>query len=135
MSKEKNDWYQSPTIYNEIATLTDDVEFDSIKDIEAEFLVPILTPTIDTSNGDAVTTQSPAPSTRNHSNSSINASTYETSNNVILTIPRYILYQFYDPFQEEYTIPKGTKFIVSSVGGEVKVSKMRIIGLYSLPEE
>ena len=54
-------------------------------------------------------------------------SEYVSSNYITLVIPKYILLQF----AYETTIPAGTEFILTSIGGQMKVEYYRIIGVYT----
>lgn len=129
-----SNWYDNPQITAEIATLTKDIIFYQVEDIQAEFLLRILSPTMDTSSGDASNVQTKAPSTRSQVAHKLDAKDYITANNIVITIPKYIVYEFYDPFLQRNLIPKETQFIVSSIGAELEVDKIRITGYYKMGE-
>ena len=133
-SKKLEDWYQNPQILCELVTTTEEKEFLKPEDIEVECVVPILTPTMDTSEGFAETTEMSSPSTWNISGGELETKEYESSNCLVLVVPRYIVYQFYDPFKKHNVIPKGTKFIISSLGGKLEVANIRITGFFEAGE-
>ena len=129
MSNNSQDWYQNPQVYSEIAITAEEIKFKSPKDIEVKCFIPVLTPTMDFSEFEIEAGES------TFRGDSGNAAMNSSINYVTLVIPRYIVYQFFDPFKKKNKIPKKTKFIVTSVGGEVRASKMRIIGFYDIGEE
>ena len=99
------------------------------KDIEAKFYIKILSPLINIDN--VSDKQKNQISTFRHSGSTLNTDSYNSSNFITLTIPKYILLNFVD------VIPKGTEFIMAcvgglaSTGGSMEIEKMRIIGIYN----
>ena len=108
--------------------------------IKGKFSIPILVPSI-VDIGDAVDKDSSKPRQTGFKGSKPVASSYQKSNYVELTIPRYMLYQFIgsnkvtvdSKTKSAYcTIPKGTEMIVVSPGSRQDISKFRIIGLYSV---
>ena len=97
--------------------------FNEYHDVEGKFYLPIMTPLVDKSS--AVNTRRSAPSTKTHKGSTLNTSSYNTSNYITLTIPKYIVLNFTD------RIPAGTEFIVVSIGDSLNIKDMRIIGIYT----
>lgn len=93
------------------------------KDITGKFFLNIMTPLVD--KGSASKRGESAPSTRGHCGDSLTTTNYSSSNYISLVIPKYILLNFIG------SIPKGTEFIVASIGGSVEIEDMRIIGIYS----
>ncbi len=109
--------------------------YNEIKNIDAKFFIPVLMPTIN-NNGTEIKINNRAPRTTGFVNS-INSLSYESTNYVILTIPKYIVFQFLDLKNEtkgvkDPIIPKGTEFLVASVGADICLDQFRIIGLYTL---
>lgn len=136
-----DNFYEQKTFPSiELIELAEDVSFSSIHDINAKFYMKLMTPNIDTSkiienkNGK-----------------------YQESNYIILPIPGYLLLSFMKPSlgkvvttdqtqaqndkyvfvfdSNTYTIPKGTKFLAELIGGELKISKICIVGIYNNPYE
>ncbi len=136
-----DNFYEQKTFTSiELIELAEDVSFSSIHDINAKFYMKLMTPNIDTSkiienkNGK-----------------------YQESNYIILPIPGYMLLSFMKPSlgkvvttdetqaqndkyvfvfdSNTYTIPKGTKFLAELIGGELKISKICIVGIYNNPYE
>lgn len=131
-----SNWYDNPTVSAERAVLAQKVIFTVPKDIQAEFLVPILTPTNqDSLVGASNNVETRAPSTRSQKINQLDAQDYISSNSVVLTIPKYIVKEFFDEFAVQSTIPKGTEFIITCIGGKTKAMEMRIVGYYQLGEE
>lgn len=95
--------------------------------IVGKFFLTIMTPLV--SKGLPNTTSCPAPSKFGHRGQNLNVKSYKSSNYIELTIPKYIIYNF------RKLIPKGTEFIVASVGGSTDPNDMRIIGLWTIVEE
>lgn len=93
-------------------------------DVVGKFFLTIMTPLID--KGEAVEAKKTAPSTRGHKGQGLPTNSYTSSNFISLTIPKYIVLNFKD------VIPKGTEFIVASVGGSIELEDLRIVGLYTL---
>lgn len=93
-------------------------------DMIGRFYLNIMTPLLDKS--ESKTENKTAPSTRGHKGSKLNTTNYVSTNYVSLVVPKYILLNFTGK------VPKGTEFIVASVGGSLDVEDMRIIGIYSL---
>ncbi len=109
--------------------------YNEIKNIDAKFFIPVLMPTIN-NNGTEIKVNNRAPKTTGFVNS-INSLSYESSNCVTLTIPKYMIFQFLDLKNEtkgvkDPIIPKGTEFLVASVGADICLDQFRIIGLYTL---
>ena len=109
--------------------------YNEIKNIDAKFFIPVLMPTIN-NTGTEIKVNNRAPRTTGFVNS-INSLSYESSNCVTLTIPKYIIFQFLDLKNEtkgvkDPIIPKGTEFLVASVGADICLDQFRIIGLYTL---
>lgn len=92
------------------------------KDIEGKFYIYIMTPIIDKDEAKEQTKKSP--STKGHTGDELTTSSYTSSNYVTLKIPKYILLNF------SGKIPKGTEFIIVSIGGSMDLSNIRIIGVY-----
>lgn len=131
-----SNWYDNPNIVSERIILTKDIIFTVPKDIQAEFLVPILTPTMDTTSGNAENREVRPPSTRSQNKvNKVSVEKYTSSNCIILTIPKYIVAEFFDEFLLQNYIPKGTIFIMSSIGESLKIDNMRITGYFKLGEE
>lgn len=136
-----DNFYEQETFPSiELIELAEDVSFSSIHDINAKFFMKLMTPNIDTSkiienkNGK-----------------------YQESNYIILPIPGYMLLSFMKPSlgkvvttdetqaqndkyvfvfdSNTYTIPKGTKFLVELIGGDLTISKICIVGIYNNPYE
>ncbi len=109
--------------------------YNEIKNIDAKFFIPVLMPTIN-NTGSEIKVNNRAPRTTGFVNP-INSLSYESSNCVVLTIPKYIIFQFLDLKNEtkgikDPIIPKGTEFLVASVGADICLDQFRIIGLYTL---
>lgn len=93
-------------------------------DIKAKFFMPVMTPMKDQEK--VVEEDNTSPSSKGQlGESSLQTDGYSTSNCIELVIPKYILLEFVG------TIPQGTEFLMASVGGNLNVSDMRIVGLYS----
>jgi hypothetical protein len=134
MSKNNNPYEQSIFSTIERAILAEDVKFTKIKNLIGKFYIKVMTPTVDTTN---VTLRS--------------AKNITNKNYITLVIPAYMLLPFMKPTIETitymksekasakktimsfktttFTIPKGTKFLVEALGGEVEADKFHIIGL------
>ena len=126
-------WYNNPTVSTEMAILADDIKFNYIQDIEAEFILPVFTPTIDTSAGNAMYAKMRAPSMKSQKGrNTITASEYTANNTLTLKIPAYIVQHFFNPFYGICYIPKGTKFTVSGLGQKTDADKIRITGFYKV---
>ena len=93
-------------------------------DTMGKFYLNVMTPLLDKQESKMETKS--APSTRGHKGSSLNTRSYTSTNYVNLVVPKYILLNFTG------RVPKGTEFIVASIGGSLDVEDMRIIGIYSL---
>ena len=93
-------------------------------DTIGKFYLNVMTPLLDKQESKMETKS--APSTRGHKGSSLNTRSYTSTNYVNLVVPKYILLNFTG------RVPKGTEFIVASIGGSLDVEDMRIIGIYSL---
>lgn len=97
------------------------------QDTMGKFYLPIMTPLVDKAEtNDKLTV---APSTRQHRGSNLRTQSYNTTNFISLVIPKYILLNFKDK------VPKGTEFIIASIGSSLDIDDMRIIGIYSLITE
>ena len=125
-----NNIFEDKSIITERVKLVEDIKLpesvSEYKNISAKFYFNIFTPLVDKSK---VNSQfKSAPSTNKYSNNSIATSDYQQSNYIILTIPKYMLYQF------DNIIPKDTEFIITCIG-EFKIEHFRIIGIYTLEEE
>ena len=115
--------------------------WDSLKNVQGKFKIPVLMPTT-TSESEPLDKDARAPRKSGFKGTAtMVTSSYQTSNYVSLTIPKYMLYQFIgstkmtidNKTKTAYcTIPAGTIFLISSYGGHQDLSKMRIIGLYTL---
>ena len=95
--------------------------FNMYKDTLGKFYLPIMTPLIDKNGAKSTKTNS-----RGGNNLNVSSSAKST-NYVELYIPKYILLNF------RGTIPKGTEFIVASIGGSIEIENMRIIGIFTMP--
>ena len=109
--------------------------YNEIKNIDAKFILPVLMTNI-SNNGQEVNTANRAPKTTGFVGN-IRSLSYDSSNTIKLTIPKYIVMQFLDQKNEikgkqDPKIPKGTEFLVACVGGTMDLDQMRIIGLYTL---
>ena len=109
--------------------------YNEMKNIEANFCIPILTPTLGKS--DNQNERKTAPSKTGFKGDHIESKSYTYSNSVKLTIPKYILFQFLDNKTEiekvkDPFIPKGTEFIICAIGGIGRMENIRIIGLFTL---
>lgn len=92
------------------------------KDITAKFYINIMTPMVDKKSTYSVNSNSPI--MRGHNN--LETGKYKSTNYIKLTIPKYILLNF------TKTIPKGTEFLIASVGGSIDLEDIRIIGIYEV---
>jgi len=99
--------------------------FNMYKDTLGKFFLPIMTPLVDKES--AKTGKGSTGSSRGNKGNLNTASTAKSSNYVELYIPKYILMNF------RGTIPKGTEFIVASIGGSIEIEDMRIIGIFTMP--
>ena len=128
-------FYESGSFpYIEKVELAEDIVFDIISNITAKFYFKLMSPTQDTTelidkkeNG------------------------YTKTNYIYLTIPAYILLTFVDPMpiiynadnninllsftKKQYTIKKGTQFLVEFVGGYGLLDYLNIIGVSLSDEE
>lgn len=112
--------------------------YNEIKNVDAKFYIPILM-TLMNNNGTEVKTANRAPKTTGFVGN-IKANSFNSSNCVTLTIPKYIVLQFLDHKNEKIgvsdpIIPKGTEFLIACVRGNMDIEQMRIIGLYTLTYE
>lgn len=92
--------------------------------MKGKFYLPILTPLVDKTDTSNRTGKSP--SIKGSGRESLSTSNYSTSNYLTLTIPKYIVLQF------RSKIPKGTEFLIAIQGGEIKLDRIRIVGLYTI---
>lgn len=99
-----------------------------LQNLTGKFYVPILTPSVD--YGDANDKDNISPNKAGFK-SNIRSKAYTTSNFIELTIPKYLLYQFIGNSKDgqNYLIPKGTVFLIASIGGLSKLEKIKIIGI------
>lgn len=129
-SDEYDDRYRSSELNNEYK-----LAYAELKNITAKFYIPVLMAGVDNSKTE-VTTNNRSPKTTGFKGGKINSLPYESSNCLKLTIPKYIILQFFDiKDNEDKTppiIPKGTEFLICGVGGSTRNEHMRIIGLYTL---
>lgn len=109
--------------------------YNELKNIEASFYIPILTPTMDKSSNKEE--RKAAPRKNGFKGENIESKPYTVSNSVKLIIPKYILFQFLDQKNEienvkDPIIPKGTEFLIAAVGGIGRLENIRIIGLFTV---
>lgn len=114
----------------ERAILEEDIIFTSLDNLVGKFYIPSMMPSVDISEGVKLQTNGK----------------YQTSNYVCLTIPAYIVMQFILPSltninttdttinlefskNTEYTIPKGTEFLIEFIGGFMAIDKTCIVGV------
>ena len=95
------------------------------KDTLGKFFLPIMTPMLDKNS--IREAQKISPSTRGHKGNPLTTESCRSTNYISLYIPKYILLNFINK------VPKGTEFIIASVGGSIEIEDMRIIGIYTLP--
>lgn len=130
VGEDYQDKYKAAELNNEYV-----LAYNELKNIDAQFYIPILTPTVSkTSNIDS---KKSAPSKNGFKGDHIESKAYTYSNTIKLTIPKYILFQFLDNKNEimgtkDPYIPKGTEFIICAIGGLGYMDNIRIIGLYTL---
>ena len=111
--------------------------YNEFKNIDAKFYVPVLMAGLKSAdNMKEVSTKNRAPRTTGFIGN-INSQPYTSSNCITLTIPKYLLFQFLDQKNEiegskDPFIPKGTEFLITSVGGMMDLDLIRIIGIYTL---
>lgn len=93
-------------------------------DMKGKFKITILNP-LDENIDSPVDNIKGSNTVRNIINKDCNiaVSSFEETNYVTLNIPKYILLNFINK------VPKGTKFIVGSLGGSTDVEDIRIIGV------
>lgn len=125
-------FYDRPELkYSERVILAEDLELpdpsldgynplSDFTDMNAKFYLPIMTPLLDTDITYDKHSQKPNSDT-------LITSEFVSSNYITLVIPKYILLQF----AYEIIIPAGTEFIVTSIGGQMKIDYYRIIGVYT----
>lgn len=125
-------FYDRPELkYSERVILAEDLELpdpsldgynplSDFTDMNAKFYLPIMTPLLDTDITYDKHSQKPNSDT-------LITSEFISSNYITLVIPKYILLQF----AYEIIIPTGTEFIVTSIGGQMKIEYYRIIGVYT----
>lgn len=118
-----SNFYEDQSLpYAEIAVLGEDIEITSRnKNITGKFLIPVLMPL---QNNTEIAENKVSVANIDQSSKKNSISKYSVSNYCKLTIPRYLLYNFDDK------IKKGTKFIIISIGGEIDLDNIRIIGIY-----
>lgn len=100
--------------------------YNEYSDIDGKFFFDIYTPMVDKEK--VYSKSLPAPSTKGF-NGNLHPSSYIDTNYIVLTIPKYIVLNFKDK------IPKGTKFLLASVGASTDFEYLRIVGIYSINEE
>jgi len=129
MNDDKN-FYESQEIISERVQLAEDIKLpDNIleySNTKAKFFIKLFTPLENFNNTKSETNSAPNISRKNNNN--LKSSSYNSSNYIYLTIPRYILLNFID------IVPKGTEFIITCIG-EFKIEHFRIIGIYTLNKE
>lgn len=92
--------------------------------IKGKFFMPLMTPLME--QEETNNQEKSSPSNKGQiSSSKLQTDSYSSSNYFELSIPVYLLLGF------ENTIPKGTEFIITSIGGSISIEDMRIIGLYT----
>lgn len=96
--------------------------WNTYKDVIGNFYIPILFPLVQ--DGDSTALDFGAPESNNIMNKSIKTNSYQERNYISLIIPRYIAFEFLGK------IPKGTKFLVTFVGGSTDINNINIIGIY-----
>lgn len=117
-----NFYEQQELPYAEIAVLGEDIEFDSYKqNITGKFLIPVLMPMQELNN---LVKNNISIADIDQTNRKNSISKYSITNYCNLTIPRYLLYNF------DNKIEKGTKFIIVSIGGDIDLDNIRIVGIY-----
>lgn len=125
-----SNFFEDKIIVTERVKLVEDIilpsSIDDYKNIKAKFYLNIYTPLLDKSR--IKSESKSAPSISKFNNNNLKPSNYNEVNYIILTIPRYILFQF------KNKISKGTEFIITNIG-EFKIEHFRIIGVYTLEEE
>ncbi len=125
-----SNFFEDKIIVTERVKLVEDIilpsSINDYKNIKAKFYLNIYTPLLDKSR--IKSESKSAPSISKFNNNNLKPSNYDEVNYIILTIPRYILFQF------KNKIPKGTEFIITNIG-EFKIDHFRIIGVYTLEEE
>lgn len=125
----------------EKAVLAQDVSFNAITPLEANFFIPSITPGMDT---DQIIEEA--------------GSNYTKSNYIPLVIPPHFLLLFMNlklvPISSiddsngdshscstgyflgttttQFKIPKGTEFLIEFLGGNMEIDKISIVGVYSL---
>lgn len=97
--------------------------FNEYTDVKGKFYLNIMTPLID--KGSVGEKNNSSPSTKGHKGN-LATNKYKSSNYITLIIPKYIVLNFTG------VIPKGTEFLIGSVGSSIDLSKIRIIGLYTI---
>ena len=111
--------------------------YNEIKNVSAKFYVPVLMAGIKSSDKmKEINIKNRAPKTTGFIGN-LDSQPYSSSNCITLTIPKYMIFQFLDQKNEiegvkDPFIPKGTEFLIASVGGSMDLDQIRIIGLYTL---
>lgn len=120
------EYYQEQDFkYNEIATVLEDFEYRS----KGKFFINSITPLISSSS--PFNDKKGKKTTSNIINYSakLAITSYTISNYVLLSVPEYMLTSnILTVINEISIIKKGTKFIITFVGGDI--NKPRIIGVY-----
>ena len=131
-----NNFYEADSFpATEQVELAEDIVFESPKDIEGKFYMKLMTPS---ANTDKIIER--------------NENGIEKANYILLTIPAYLVLSFMLPYakispypygdnytlvynKDQFTIPKGTKFLVSFVGGVLRLERLSIVGIYFEDED
>lgn len=116
------EYYQQQELkYTEIATALEKFHYGS----EGKFFIDAITPLL--SSSAPMNNTKVKINTNNilNYNSKLNVGSYTLSNYVPLKVPRYMTSELID---EHGYISKGTKFLVTFVGGDI--NKPRIVGVY-----
>jgi len=107
--------------YLEVATALERFYYTS----EGKFFINAITPLLSSSSPIDETKSKISTVNILNYDSKLNVSSYTVSNYVSLRVPRYIATEVTDEYGY---INKGTKFIVSFIGGDI--NKPRILGVY-----
>lgn len=129
-----NNFYEADSFpAMEQVELAEDIIFETPTDIEGKFYMKLMTPS---ANTDKIIER--------------NENGIEKANYILLTIPAYLVLSFMMPYakmmphsygytlvytRDQFTIPKGTKFLVSFVGGVLRLERLSIVGIYFEDED
>lgn len=105
----------------EIATVLERFYYTS----QGKFFINVITPMLSSSSPIDETKSKPSTSNILNYSSQLNISSYTTSNYVLLNVPRYIAEDLRD---HDGYIAKGTRFLISFIGGDI--NKPKIMGVY-----